>query len=146
MDNWPSSLPLPLVSSQTEVAPRAGQMEMESGRVRRRRFFIDPFLVTDVKWSFIRDQFSTFKSFFEETLENGSKTFIISIHGENKVVAFMEGKYSHSHSDGEVSVGGSLQIITNLSVFLTLSGSHIEPILLSGSSDSALQSGVTYGG
>jgi len=121
-------------------------MEMESGRVRRRRFFIDPFLVTDVKWNFLRDQFVTFKTFFDETLENGSKTFVLPIHGEDKAVAFMEGRYSHSHSDGLVEVGGSLQIVTNLSVFLALSGSHANAILLSGSSDYALQSGVTYGG
>src|SRR5439155_14085020 len=114
-----------------EVSPRGGLTEMETGRIRKRRLFIDPFLVTNIQLTLRRDQFVTFKSFFDETLNNGSKSFILSIYGEDKVVAFMEDRYSSSHSDGVVLVRGSLQIVTNLNLFLALSKSN-DPILLAG--------------
>src|SRR5881392_338193 len=141
MDDWPSSLPLPMLSSQLETSPRGGLTEMESGRVRRRRLFIDPFLVTDVQWTLKVDQFATFKLFFDETLSNGSKTFVIAIYGEVKEVAFVEARYSSSHTDGIVSVSGSLQIITNLDTFLALSGESNQPILLAGDAGDILLSG-----
>jgi len=135
-----------MMSSQVETSPRGGQTEMESGRIRKRRFYTNPFLVSDVEWVFRVDQFVTFKSFFDDTLSNGSETFIITLYGEDKVVAFMEARYSTAHLDGVVTVKGSLQIVTDLHTFLALSGESNEPILLAGDDGNILQSGVTYGG
>ena len=145
MNSWPTILPLPLVSSRTDTAPRGGQTEMESGRIRKRRLFVDPMKTVEAQWCFLNDQFSSFQSFFEETLGNGSLSFVLAIYGEDKVVSFM-GNYASSHASNQITVTGTLQIITNLSQFLALSGQTENPILLSDSEDLVLQSGVTYGG
>lgn len=122
MENWPTTLPLPLMGSRTGVSSRGELVEMESGRARRRRQFEDPLEVMEVQWNFTKDEFDDFKIFFDANLENGSLSFIIEAYG---IVAFLNGTYSFSRSDNLFTVAASLLIITAIRLeFIALSGQH----------------------
>lgn len=84
---------------------------MESGRVRNRRVYLEPMEHLEVQWNFTEDEFSTFKVFFDQTISNGSRSFMMEVFGEETEMAFAEGNYSFSRSDNLVSVVATLEYL-----------------------------------
>lgn len=108
---WPTTLPVPLLP--TRFASRGSNMAVlfESGRTRTRRTFLTPLETLDVQWNFTEDQFNTFKTFFDVTLNNGATTILIEIYGVEKEMAFQESNYAFSRSDNLFSVTATLEYI-----------------------------------
>jgi hypothetical protein len=112
---WPDDLPLPLVGGSRDDQPKAALTTMETGRIRKRRMFDQQLKTLQVQWNFTEDQFSTFKSFYEDDLENGSLSFATELfHDESdgfREVAFTEDQYTFSRSDNLFTVDAELQIV-----------------------------------
>lgn len=108
---WPDSLPLPLMHPSREYRPRAEIHQMESKRIRVRRYYPDFFTVYDFEWNFTQDEFDAFKTFFEEDLDNGAEAFRIQMldpldSGQLSIIdyGFFEAGYQFSYSDGVFKV------------------------------------------
>lgn len=108
---WPDTLPVPLATPRARMAPRGERMEMETGRVRKRRTVEEALEVWEVQWNFTEDQFAGFKDFFEQTLENGSLPFLIELFDDVKGMAFADGKYAFDRSDNLVMVSAVLELL-----------------------------------
>jgi len=117
---WPTALPVPMVGARVNIVTSNNRTMFETGRVRNRRNFQDPIKYVDVVWNFTEDQFSTFKSYFETELENGTLSFIIELFGTDTEVFFFDCSYSFSRSDNLFSVQAFLQY-TVLTQTVTLS-------------------------
>lgn len=116
---WPVTLPLPVRNSRRQYLPRNLRTVMETGRVRVRRQSLTPFDVLHCIWNFTADQFATFKTFFEDTLTNGSEAFTMEILGEanDREVRFLDATYSFTRSDNLVSVSAALLIRPEVAPF-----------------------------
>lgn len=80
MTAFPSTLPQPSISGYS-VAPNQAfiRTEMDSGPARQRqRFSSTPHLVT-LNWTFTEAQMSTFKTFFDSTINYGTDWFTITL-------------------------------------------------------------------
>lgn len=117
---WPTGLPVPLLGRQHTLIPRDVATEMESRRRRKRRVYMDSIEVIEVQWNFTGDQFDTFKTFFEETLENGELPFEMvtydpsEVYGQvqevTRLLVFHQADYTLSESDNLVSVQAALEV------------------------------------
>lgn len=105
--NWPTTLPLPLVKRRYDQDPRNAVTVMESGRMRSRRMYEIPMRMIGVSWNFTQDQFDTFRSFFNEDLENGTLTFDWEEEG---TLAFYPPTYDVSHTNGLFTVTAQLEV------------------------------------
>jgi len=112
MNAWPETLPVPLATPQMRSSPRAIQMEMESRRIRKRRTAEVPLDIMSLQWNFTEDQFADFKTFFDETLNNGAGPFIMEIFGVGAQLSFVEGSYAYARSDNLVAVSASVIMST----------------------------------
>lgn len=118
---WPLALPVPLVGRSHPFLSRSSQVTMESARIRVRRDALDPLEIVEVSWNFTEDQFEEFKTFFEETLLNGSQSFQLQtldtgstrdrLRATTRTVAFLD-NYRFSRSDNLFNVGGTLEVVS----------------------------------
>ena len=108
---WPDTLPSPGVDPKFLNSPRTEPTQFDSGRTRTRRQAEDLWEIIEVQWNFVEDQFATFRTFFEETLEQGSLPFVIEIFGVDTEVQFQEPEYTLNHSDNLFEVTGKLCIV-----------------------------------
>lgn len=105
---WPDALPVPLRAHQQAGELFTLRTEFESGRIRKRRTVPDPRETLTVTWNFTADQFEEFKTFFDESLENGSLNFVIPLFGAEREVEFRDSTYSFSRTDNLYAVSASL--------------------------------------
>lgn len=108
---WPEALALPGLVLSGRQDPQRVRTEMETGRFRNRRQFLDPLETLNARWSFVQDDFDTFKTFFETELVNGSLSFAMEVYGVVTEVAFLESKYSFTRSDNLFVVSAVLQYV-----------------------------------
>lgn len=81
MSTWPSSLPalnLPEFSIQPDVA--FARTDMEGGPARQRRRYTSPSGKFNAAWVFTAAQMSTFKTFYESTINSGTDWFTLNIN------------------------------------------------------------------
>jgi len=106
---WPAILPLPLISSTHRW--RSGDLVtvMDSGRTRVRRQFPYPLVTWEVAWNLTQDLYDEFRTFFQDTLQQGTITILLEIYGEEKELAFQDSRYSLSRSDGVFRVSAILE-------------------------------------
>jgi hypothetical protein len=107
---WPTTLPVPLRAHQAIGEFNFARTQFESGRIRKRRLVEDPREGLDVVWNFTEDEFEAFKTFFDESLENGSLTFLITLFGREREVDFRDSTYGFNHSDNLYTVIAKLLI------------------------------------
>jgi hypothetical protein len=110
------------MTRQHQVDPRSAPVLMESGRMRRRRTFLDPLELIAVSWNFTEDQFEAFKTFFEIDLQNGSEHFELItpdfppagfvFRTVTRVLAFWECNYAFTRSDNLFSVTATLEVVS----------------------------------
>jgi len=109
---WPETLPAPHVAMIVASNPRNMRTVMETGRVRNRRGFATTLDTYEATWMFTQDQFVAFRDFFNETLENGSLSFMLPMQDDTEIeAAFMKGVYQFSRSDNLYSVKGVLEVV-----------------------------------
>lgn len=108
---WPDALPVPLRAHQQAGDLLFVRTDFDSGRIRKRRIVENPREYWEVVWNFTGDQFEEFKTFFDETLENGASNFSIVLFGHTREAEFRESSYSFSHSDNLYSVTSSLMVV-----------------------------------
>jgi len=113
---WPDSLPTPLIGRGHTVGSRSDIVMMESGRRRVRRMHDTPIEFIEATWNFTEDQFDTFKTWFENTLENGSLPFYMITtdppsYRLNWELAFKDGNYEFDRSDNLFSVKAVLEVL-----------------------------------
>lgn len=119
---WPSTLSTPMLGRLHRFFPRPEVVQMESGRFRKRRIFLDSMELMEVQWSFTEDQFDAFELFFHEQLNNGSLSFVLTTAAAAegrppteedivREVVFWEGTYSFSRSDNLFAVSATLEVI-----------------------------------
>lgn len=122
--NGDYSIPVPLLEHERQLTARPSERQMESSRVRRRRMQADLQEFLKVSWNFTEDEFNTFKSFYEDTLDNGTISFLMKTFeddpaGSGDVVevswelAFV-GEPQHARSDNLFSVSATLEITDKL--------------------------------
>ena len=117
---WPSTLPTPQLGYRRQVNPRSKVSAMESRRGRVRRNHASSLVVLEVSWVFTQDQYAIFRTFFIETLEQGSSPFaLVTLEMDpdptlaremTRQVAFFDGTYAFSVSDNCVAVDASLEV------------------------------------
>lgn len=111
LPTWPTSLPAPLLEGhRLSSSSRKYVTEMESGRKRIRRQFEDLRKTAEVQWTLTEDQFYTFRSFFQDTLQNGTRAFTLNLYGEPQEVRFLHASFSFDHSDNLFRVSSVLEI------------------------------------
>lgn len=84
---------------------------MISRRIRNRRLQDTSIELVEVRWEFTLDQFDTFKTFFDETIDNGALPFAIEFDGVTTEVAFLE-NYTFAESNNLFSVQTTLEVIS----------------------------------
>ena len=109
--DWPVGLGLPLVGNRRKLQPRSFITRMDSKRTRVRRSYETYLDLVDFDWNFTEDEFDTFKTFFEDSLLNGTYPFVITLvdiddSSQYAITeyAFWEATYSFSRSDNLVNV------------------------------------------
>lgn len=118
---YPLTIPVPLIEREHQLSARPSERQMESGRLRRRRLQIELQEFLKVSWNFTEDDFGTFKSFYEDTLDNGSLSFLMVTfeddpQGSGELLevdwelAFV-GVPQHSRSDNLFSVSATLEVL-----------------------------------
>jgi hypothetical protein len=107
---WPDALPQPLRAHRRNRDLRHLRTEFETGRLRKRRLFVDPRDSWDVVWHFTADEFSQFKAFFDDSLQNGSLNFAITLFQSEREVEFKDSIYSVARSDNLYVVSTTLII------------------------------------
>lgn len=108
---WPTSLPVPYVDSRINVSAKTDVTLFESGRSRYRRLILLPFETIDVQWMFTGDQFETFKNYFEQDLDNGSRDVAVEIYGRARTMVFAESTYDVNRSDNLFNVSAKLEYL-----------------------------------
>lgn len=118
---WPNNLPTPLISREHVFNNRNTASEMSSSRLRKRRTMSEVVELINVQWAFTNDQFSQFKSFFDNELENGEGNFIMVTYDQSptphfvRVVTrelnFFGAKYSGNRDDNLHSVSAVLEVV-----------------------------------
>lgn len=115
---YPESLPTPQLGRRHTVDPRLDVTKMESNRLRIRRIHIEEVELMDVEWNFTLDQYETFRQWFIEEINSGVDFFIMITFDlvrtpgyyveTTRELAFLDGTYSMSQSDGLVNVTATL--------------------------------------
>lgn len=111
---WPATLPVPLRSHRSTGEFQYYRTEMDSGLIRKRRVALEPRKGVQVTWNFTQDQYRTFKAFFEDTLKNGSISFLMLMFGIEHELEFRDSSYSFNRSDNLYSVNADLLMISLL--------------------------------
>lgn len=71
--------------------------QMETGRLRQRRSFRQPYLRSEFNWAFTVDEYATFQSFYQDVLVNGSLSFLLPLEGTLTEVMFLQSpQFKHS--------------------------------------------------
>ena len=116
MTTWPETiLPLPSVNYKSDTTGNLLVQQMEVGTRQRRRFSKDIEMVS-VVWNFTQIQYSYFRTFVHETLEQGSKPISITLltsNGLERVNArIIGGEYSSAYKAfRSYDVSAKLEII-----------------------------------
>lgn len=111
LPSWPTALPAPLLEGyRLSSSSRKYATEMETGRKRLRRQFEDLRKTAEVQWTFTEDQFYTFRSFFQDVLQNGTLAFTLNLYGQPQEVRFLQASFAFDHSDNLFRVSSVLEI------------------------------------
>lgn len=106
---WPGNLPLPLINSSQVGTGTDTRIQMETGRFRQVPL-IDTMETAAVQWLFTEDQYSQFREFWHNDMQDGTIPVTLSIYGTLRACAFVEATYTWSRTDNVFAVSASLEM------------------------------------
>lgn len=121
MSTWPAGLPNPKLSFAGQVKANATRMQMESGRYRQQKKATTDERAYKATWSFSEAQYATFRTWYYDTLNNGSAWFDVTLPAAGQGLTTVSARIVN----GEVSRANDNILYWDVSLHLEVRSANI---------------------